>query len=179
MLDDDIVILDSCNDALEAFASHDLVYTPDQDMGSGYLGQWGHVFGCSAPLPTARFNAGLYWIRDRLDKRRLAAQAVRGRSCSNPCDWEQGLIAVSYARQRTHSLHPARYLFVLLTGLPGGILGYDYANNPCGFASVHYGGMRHKPTDAAAVEVARQILERRRNVVRSAAQSMAAATAGA
>jgi hypothetical protein len=152
MLDDDIVILDSCNDALEAFASHDLVYTPDQDMGSGYLGQWGHVFGCSAPLPTAR---------------------------SNPCDWEQGLIAVSYARQRTHSLHPARYLFVLLTGLPGGILGYDYANNPCGFASVHYGGMRHKPTDAAAVEVARQILERRRNVVRSAAQSMAAATAGA
>jgi hypothetical protein len=46
----------------------------------------------------------------------------------------------------------------LLDGLPGGILGYDYRNNPCGFRAIHFGGLPEKPSDAVALVLADDIL---------------------
>jgi hypothetical protein len=40
------------------------------------------------------------------------------------------------------------------------MLGYDYAANPCGFASVHFGGLAEKPTDSVARLLAADILGR-------------------
>lgn len=118
MMDDDVIILDSLDDALAAFTNADLVYSPDQDLAGGYLSTWARLLGFSGTLPTARFNAGLYWIRQVGDLRRLGAAAAR----CNPRDpvlWEQGLIATAYARQKTFQLPSQRYFFVLFDGLPG------------------------------------------------------------
>jgi hypothetical protein len=82
-----------------------------------------------------------------------------------PFLWEQGLIAVAYATRATHQLHSQRYPFILFDGLPGGLYGYDYANNPCGYAAVHYGGLAEKPSDAFALQVLSDVLERCRNPV--------------
>jgi hypothetical protein len=45
------------------------------------------------------------------------------------------------------------------------LYGYDYANNPCGYAAVHYGGLAEKPSDAFALQVLSDVLERCRNPV--------------
>ena len=74
--------------------------------------------------------------------------------------WEQGLFASLYARGTVRQLAPQRYLSPLWEGLPGGVLGYDYRNNPCGFAAIHFAGLRNKPSSAAAACLAPQILER-------------------
>ena len=161
LIDDDVFVLDRCDDALAAFARHDLVYGQDQDQTRGYLGMWGRVFGHTPPLPTARFNAGLYWMRNPPEPRWLASRAVRARpDPSVPYTWEQGLIAAAYADRPTLALPERRYLFALFTGFPGGVFGYDWARNPCGFASVHFAGMRDKPTDGATLELLPRILGR-------------------
>jgi len=166
LMDDDVFVLDRVDDALEAFETCDLVYSPDQDLGSGYLRTWAPHFGNWVPLKTARFNAGLYWIRNPPAPGALVRAALRAPlQPIAPCNWEQGLIACAYRDRATHELPSQRYLFPVFDGLPGGMLGYDYGGNPCGFTSVHYGGLVEKPTDAAALQLLPEILGRRRNPV--------------
>jgi hypothetical protein len=162
LIDDDIFILENMDDALEAFREHELVYIPDTDHGPEYLRRWGWIHGRTrGPLPTARFNAGLYLMRRDFDPRAVAAQAlrVRARDCP-PHFWEQGYLANLFALKRTFQLPAQRYFYPLLDGLPGGPIGYDYAQNPCGFASVHFGGLSVKPSDAVTLQLLPQLLER-------------------
>ena len=148
LLDDDVFVLDSVADALEAFQNHDLVFGPDFDHGGEYMATWGRVLGISGHLSTGNFNAGLYWCRQHLDPRQVAAYMLRVSPASRPnFYWEQGFIAAAYARRAHMALPSQRYLFPLCDGLPGGLLGYDFRRNPCGFASIHYGGLGQKPSD--------------------------------
>jgi hypothetical protein len=162
LMDDDIFILEDMNDALAAFGTHDLVYSPDYDHGQEYLRAWGWLHGRTrGPLATATFNAGLYLMRHDLDPRAVAAQAlrVRAQGCV-PYIWEQGYIANLFAHRSSFALPSQRYFFPLFDGLPGGTLGYDYARNPCDFASVHFAGLSEKPSDAVTLQLLPQILDR-------------------
>ncbi|HET6980076.1 MAG TPA: hypothetical protein VFI24_27330 [Pyrinomonadaceae bacterium] len=159
LIDDDVFVLDSVADALQAFTDHDLVYIPDTDHGNEYRTLWTGTRGDRTPLATGCFNAGLYWMRNVGDLRQVANRAIRIHpSRSNAWNWEQGFIACWYADRRTFELSTKRYFYPLFDGLPGGILGYDYAGNPCGFASVHFGGLTEKPTDDAMYYLAPDIL---------------------
>jgi hypothetical protein len=159
VMDDDVFVLGRLDDALDAFRTRDLVFAPDQDVGAGYLATWGRIFGQRLKLPTARCSAWLYWIRPVADPRWLAAQALRVRPDPRaPYLWEQGFIALAYAQKNVVELPSQRYLFALFQGLPGGMLGYDYAHNPCGFASIHFGGLMEKPPDDVALQLAPAIL---------------------
>jgi hypothetical protein len=159
LLDDDVFILDNVADALDAFADHDLVYAPDTDHGNEYQTLWTGAGGQERQLLTGCFNAGLYWMRAVDDLRRVAADAIRIHpSRTNAWNWEQGFIACLFADRRTLRLPTARYFYPLFDGLPGGMLGYDYAQNPCGFASVHFGGLSEKPSDDAMHYLAAEIL---------------------
>ncbi len=40
------------------------------------------------------------------------------------------------------------------------MIGYDYARNPCGFVSIHYGGLAEKLSDVVALMLAPDILSR-------------------
>jgi hypothetical protein len=158
-MDDDVFVLDALDDALVAFQDHDLVFAPDQNLEAGYLATWRHLNG-RRPLQTARFNAGLFWLRRIDDASWLASAASRIRPNPNGAVvWEQGFIAVAYAHKRVVQLPSQRYFFPLFDGLPGGMLGYDYALNPCGFASVHFGGLIEKPSDYMALQLVPDLLE--------------------
>jgi hypothetical protein len=161
LLDDDVFVLGSHRDALEHFAQADLVYMPDFDHTRDYLSAWKSVNAGPPPLRTSRFNAGLYWMRNRHDRRQLAQRAL-GLSPTgcHPWMWEQGFIACLFAGGPVHELPSHRYFYPIVDGMPGGILGYDYAANPCGFASVHFGGLDNKPNDAATLALAGDILSR-------------------
>ena len=160
LIDDDVFVLDSLADALQAFTDHDLVYIPDMDQGDEYRKLWRGTGAAAAPLSTGCFNAGLYWMRDVGDPRRLADRAVQIHPTqSNAWHWEQGFIACLYADRRTFQLPANRYLYPIFDGLPGGMLGYDYAHNPCNFASIHFGGLSEKPSDEAMHYLASEILE--------------------
>jgi hypothetical protein len=74
--------------------------------------------------------------------------------------YDQGFVATLYARRNAHQLSTQRYFFPLCEGLPGGLLGYDYAGNPCSFASVHFAGLLEKPSDPVTLWLAPQILGR-------------------
>jgi hypothetical protein len=162
LVDDDLFVLDPVDDALEAFRAHDLVFIPDCDHAREYHRAWGNVFRQHSPSPASRFNAGLYWCRRTDDPRRLAARMaqVRPDRCA-PWVWEQGFIATAYAHSPLHELPTQRYFYPLFDGLPGGTLGYDYAGNPCGFASLHFGGLPDKPGDDAMRYLGPQLLGRR------------------
>ncbi len=161
LLDDDVFILDDLAEALQAFRTHDLVFSPDQDLRQGYAGTWPGLIKTPADLRTNRFNAGLYWVRNNFDKRWLAEQMLRVVPNPNvPFLWEQGFIAAVFARRATLELPRQRYLFPLFDGLPGGIAGYDYATNPCGFASIHYGGLAEKPSDGLALQLLPALVNR-------------------
>jgi hypothetical protein len=54
--------------------------------------------------------------------------------------WEQGLINVLYTNGPVWPLPSERYPAPKLDGLPGGMHGYGYGRNPCGFAAVHFAG---------------------------------------
>ena len=172
-MDDDVLVLDSVADALAAFQRHDLVFAADTDYGQAYLDVWGPVLGRAEPLPTGTFNAGLYWMRNNHDPHTIAAGLLRVGEASpgmwpdddgalHPMDWEQGLIAVLFAHNPTHQLPSQRYFYPVFDGMPGGFLDYDYARNPCGFVSIHFGGVHAKPADEAMLALAPDVLYRRR-----------------
>lgn len=156
-MDDDVFALGSFDDALTAFTAHNLVFAPDIDNGDNYRATWPHLIGDERPLPTARFNAGLYWMRVDDDPRVMAAAAAPVLPTTFH-HWEQGLIAGLYSRKSSFELPSRRYFYPAFDGLPGGTLGYDYANNPCQFASIHFGATQEKPTDADAAMLLDELL---------------------
>jgi hypothetical protein len=158
MMDDDVFVLASVEDALSAFGSADLVYQGDMDHGDIYRKVWGSP-RTSGRLPTGQFNGGLYWMRNTFNARDLARRMLRvspGRAWH--VAWEQGFIATLFAAGRSVQLPSQRYFYPLLDGLPGGMLGYDYRNNPCGFRTIHFGGFPEKPSDAVSLWLANDIL---------------------
>jgi hypothetical protein len=161
LMDDDFVILDDVSDALREFETHDLVYCRDCDYGEPYARGWGYSTRKHGPLPTGEFNAGLYWVRPPEDTAEFARLMRRRKVDVKDWlfhIWEQGFIAVAFARLPTFGLPSQRYLFPRFDGLPGDVFGYDYVNNPCGFASIHFGGMGNKPGDATAAMLAADVL---------------------
>jgi hypothetical protein len=160
-MDDDVFILDNTRDALEAFNRNDLVFATDIDHGEEYLSVWEPAFGRMPVFETAKFNAGLYWMRNLHDPLMIADFALRvppGRG--GEYTWEQGFVANLFADRDTLRLPSQKYFYPLFDGLPGGMLGYDYRANPCGFASLHFGGLREKPTNAVTLALAEEILGR-------------------
>lgn len=163
-MDDDVFVLGSFDDALAAFKTHDLVFAPDMDHSDGYRATWPQLIGDERPLSTARFNAGLYWVRRNRDAVAVAAAAAP--TPPTLCHfWEQGLVAAMYARRPSVQLPSSRYFYPVFDGLPGGILGYDYALNPCQFASIHFGAMREKPTDADSAVLLADVLAERKEAM--------------
>jgi hypothetical protein len=163
MLDDDVIVLDSVHDALETFRDHDLVYMRDADYTNEYSAAWRYKARRFGPLRTGDFNAGLYWLRALEDVRcliRLGERTSPHRTIFHI--WEQGYVAVAYADRPTSALPSQRYLYPRFEGLPGDVLGYDYTDNPCGFASLHFGGIGNKPGDAIAALIAAAVLGRRK-----------------
>jgi hypothetical protein len=158
VMDDDVFVLDRVDDALRHFASADLVYQADLDHGERYLQAW-KPQGSGGCLPTGRFNAGLYWMRNGFDVRDIARHMLTvPPERTWHVTWEQGLIATLFAEGRHRELPSNYYFYPLVDGLPGGVLGYDYRNNPCRFRTVHFGGLPGKPGDDAAMFVARDVL---------------------
>jgi Glycosyltransferase sugar-binding region containing DXD motif len=161
-MDDDVFVINPVQDALNAFAGAELVYAADRDYGREYQDVW-EPSTAGKPLPTARFNAGIYWMRTSFDPDDVARRMLTVNPGRVPSlVWEQGIIATLFAGLRTVELPSQRYFFPALDGLPGGTLGYDYLANPCGFTTVHFGGLHDKPGDAVARLLFREILGRRR-----------------
>lgn len=158
-MDDDVFILAPIREALERFENHELVYQADADYGDEYLKMWGRLYSGEGGLPTGRINTGLFLLRHKEDPRRLAAEMRRlAPETGRAWLWEQGFFACQFGAGKTFQLPLQRYFYPYFDGLPGGILGYDYARNPCGFVSVHFGGLANKPSDAAALVLAPEIL---------------------
>jgi hypothetical protein len=158
-LDDDVFILDSLDDALAAFRSHDLVYTHDLDYGKYYLLTWKNLQRLPSELSTGRLNAGLFWLRNHYDPHWLAQRMLVGEINLSCCwFWEQGFLAITYADHPTFELPQQRYIHVLFDGLPGDPLGYDYEHNPCGYASIHFAGLRDKPSDGMTLTILKKLL---------------------
>lgn len=158
-IDDDVFMLESAEDALAAFQNADLVYAPDTDHGDGYRRAW--LGGaCHERLATGRFNAGLYWARSIADPHVIARRMLQVNPARIPnFVWEQGLIACLY-KDSAHELPTQKYFYPLFDGLPGGLFGYDYHDNPCGFSSVHFGGLSEKPSDSQCLLLADDVLGR-------------------
>jgi hypothetical protein len=160
LMDDDVFVLDAMDDARRAFATHDLVYCGDYDHDLAYAAAWRIPHGA----PT-RLNAGLYLARVRRPLDELAAQMLG-------CDpqrvaswvWEQGFLTWAFASGPWHLLNVQRYFYPIIDGLPGGFSGYDYRANPCGFASIHFGGSYAKPDDSLALVLANDILSHARPI---------------
>jgi hypothetical protein len=160
-LDDDVFIVDRLDDALALHATHDLVYSPDEDCGRLYQSIW--CKGRTGQVGTGDLNTGLYFMKAEEDARGCAERLLQV-SPNGYIDWqwEQGFIACEFADKATVALSPRRYFAPQLDGLPGGILGYDWQENPCQFASIHFFGPRPKPDDRVACAIARDVLDRRR-----------------
>lgn len=160
LMDDDVFILDTVADAIRAFKDADLVFAPDFDHCGTYKRVWNRERR-ELDLATGRFNAGLYWLRTFDDPRRVAARMrTVYPGSTHAFIWEQGFIATLYSERRTFELPKQRYFYPIIDGLPGGPLGYDYRLNPCGFASIHFGGLGEKPSDEIAFQLAPHILDR-------------------
>ena len=163
LMDDDMVVLGPVSDGLAAFGESEMVFAPDIDHEALYVSIWGDVFGCPALPETAAMNTGFYWLRNRFDPRQVAGLMLAGaRQTSAQWAWEQGLFAHLFHGHPTTRLPSQRYFYPFIDGLPGGIEGYDYASNPCGFATLHFGGPVNKPDDAALLPLLPQILSRQR-----------------
>jgi hypothetical protein len=175
-LDDDVFVLDHTRDALRAFETHDLVFAEDINHEEEYASAWEPIFGRLPLSETGRFNAGLYWMRNSLDPSMVADFALRVSPRHGPeYVWEQGFIANLFAQKSLLRLPRQRYFYPIFGGLPGGMLGYDYRENPCGFASIHFGGLREKPTDLMALALASEILPNS-EISRAAEPGLPAAT---
>ncbi|HEX4602963.1 MAG TPA: hypothetical protein VH724_03145 [Candidatus Angelobacter sp.] len=160
-MDDDMLIIDRLNDALGAFTKCDLVYAPDADYSSDYSSIWSGN-GTARQLTTGNINTGLYWLRNKHKPAKVAERLLNGPVRNAPAwQWEQGFMATEFARDSTQALSTQRYFYPYFDGLPGGLTGYDYAGNPCGFASVHFGGLAEKPCEAGARTLAAQLLNRK------------------
>jgi len=159
LMDDDIFILGSVRDAIDALRNRVFVFAPDADYEQLYLSLWGAILGRTSLPATRRLNTGLFWMRNPHDPRRVAGLLLRGSRNLGPMGlWEQGFFAALFAGEATLELPTQRYFYPLFDGLPGGIVGYDYARNPCGFASVHFGGLVEKPNDSVALALAKHVL---------------------
>jgi hypothetical protein len=155
-MDDDVFILDPVDDALAAFRDHTLVFAPDADYGAAYSAIWG---GPSI----GRLNTGLFWLRNTHAPAQTAAALMRvPLQRAAHWQWEQGFLATRYAREPHRQLPTQRYFYPYFDGLPGGVAGYDYRRNPCGFVSIHFGGLAEKPGDAQALDLAAALLCRER-----------------
>jgi hypothetical protein len=160
-LDDDIVVLDRMDDALALFRDHQLVYQADWHHGDSYLRIWRPT--AEGPLRTGNINTGLYFVRNVADRTVQARRLARNPPNGHPAwVWEQGFMATEFADAATAVLPTQRYFYPIFDGLPGGILGYDWAANPCGFATAHFGGLQYKPSDDDSRAIAADILGRRR-----------------
>jgi len=161
LMDDDVFILASVEQALDNFQRCDLVFAADADYTERYLPLWDWLAGARRPLPTGTFNSGLYWMRNAKDPHQIASHATRvSPQRVDPMSWDQGLIAATFAQDKVLALPTNRYFYPVFDGLPGGLFGYDYAANPCGFVSIHFGGLFEKPSDAATLLLATDILSR-------------------
>jgi hypothetical protein len=160
-MDDDVFILDDMQDAVDASRTHDLVFAPDADYSEDYLKAWRFLYDSSEPLPTGTFNGGLYFLKRVRDAESIGQAMLRTPIDALPSwQWEQGLMACLYGRSASLPLPARRYFYPYFDGLPGGVRNYDYAANPCGFASIHFGGLAVKPGDADALVIARRVLNR-------------------
>lgn len=159
-VDDDVFVLDRMDDALALFRRHDVVYQTDWNHDEAYRRVWNVD---RAPLPTGNINTGVCFTRNRHDRAAQAARLLRNPPNGHPVWlWEQGFVATEFADEATVALPTQRYFYPIFDGLPGGIAGYDWSANPCGFATLHFGGLHHKPSEDEARAVARDILGRRR-----------------
>jgi len=162
LMDDDIFILDGVQDALAAFRECDFVFAPDADYGESYRMLWYGAFANETLRATAALNTGLYWLRRVREPKEIGRLMLQGgEALGAEWAWEQGFFANLYAQARVVRLPQQRYFYPLFDGMPGGIAGYDYAMNPCGFASVHFGGPVNKPGDSLTQMLAPQILRPR------------------
>jgi hypothetical protein len=161
LMDDDVFILGSTTDALYAFQQHNLVFAPDTDYSNSYAATWPSLNSLPLPLRTGTINTGLYWLRNTLDPHMLAVELLRVPLNRVPgWQWEQGFMASQFVHESVHPLSSQRYFYPYFDGLPGGMLGYDYDQNPCGFASIHFGGLAEKPSDQVTLVLAPAILRR-------------------
>lgn len=162
LMDDDVIILKRLGDALEAFQTHNLVYTTNYDYSEKYRAIWQHVYpDLPSPLPTGTFNAGLYWMRNTREPGQLALEALQvPPSSTNALLWEQGFFATTFAQESTLALPSQRYYTPAIDGMPGGFLGYDYTHNPCEFASLHLMGVPalDKPSDGEIFSILPSVL---------------------
>ena len=156
-MDDDLFILDRLDDALHAFHTHDLVFAPDTDYGDVYRSTWSLE---EDPLPTGRLNTGLYFLSHKRDPKEIVDALMQPIPIEVPdWQWEQGFMASQFANSLVKALSSQRYFYPYFDGLPGGVHGYDYAQNPCGFAAIHFGGLAEKPSDRLSLVLAPDILD--------------------
>jgi hypothetical protein len=161
MMDDDLFILKPVSGAQALSLEHDFVFVPENDNALLYRSVWSDVFPESPVTRTARLNTALYWLRMRKDRNAAAGAMLRGLGKLEAAwAWEQGLYAHLFANETVLELPSEQYWYPFFCGLPGGMLGYDYANNPCGFTMVHFGGDVPKPSDGEALQLMPQILGR-------------------
>jgi hypothetical protein len=159
-VDDDVFVLDRMDEALSRFSTNEVVYAPDADCEWMYRVIW--RFG-DADLKTGNINTGVHFLRNTRDRRAQAARIANSSPDGTPVGlWEQGFFATEFVNDRTSCLPIQTYFYPFFDGLPGGHLGYDWARNPCGFVTVHFGGLPDKPTDDDARVVVRDILNRHR-----------------
>jgi hypothetical protein len=162
-MDDDVFVLGRMDDAVDAFGKYDLVFSPDDDYSDAYLAAWGWLYEKDEPLATGSINTGIYGLRNKLDPRKTAESLTKVPVDSLPgWMWEQGFMACRYGGEPAFKLPTGRYFYPYFDGLPGGLSGYDYRLNPCGFVSVHFGGLAEKPSDMTALALAPDILGRSR-----------------
>lgn len=170
MMDDDIFVLRTVADAQALFEQNDFVFARDIDNAATYRPIWGDIFGDISLTRTSRQNGSLCWMRMRKDRKAISDVMVRGLSkleglptTWSAWSWEQGLVAYLFAKDLCAELPAQSYWYPYFNGLPGGMLGYDYANNPCGFTTIHFGGDVPKPDDNDALQLMPQILGGRRS----------------
>lgn len=167
MMDDDIFVLRTVADAQALFRENNFVFVPEIDNAAIYRPIWSDVFGDISLAQTSRQNGSLCWMRMQKDRKAIANIMLRGLEkleglpdVWSAWSWEQGLTAYLFADDATAELPAQRYWYPFFCGLPGGMLGYDYANNPCRFTTIHFGGNVPKPNDSDALQLMPQLLGR-------------------
>ncbi len=110
-MDDQVLILGSVVEAINAHMKHDYVL----------------------PHITTRRTASVFsWQKIPTEKHLLAEKLL----AIPVALWEHGLAEASLISPSIAWLDQRRYIHALHDGLPGGLSGYDYANNPCGFVAI-------------------------------------------